>query len=256
MLIDLHVPASLDPAATLARAAACGLDGIGVLSKSGPAGWEPWKGVAAGGVKLFFGLELVCDHGHFLCFFPEGTALDVPERWFGAEPRRGWSAREVLEKVAEKGGVAIPAHPYDRDVERFSGDYLFTVRDRLCAFQGLHGGKSPGTNDLAVDAAEHLGLPLIGGSGAERVEQVGRAATLFAREFAGETQLVAALRGGSFFPVGLGTPPPLGDLARAHRHERERAERSDRDDRGPRRHDDRGGGGRGGGRGGRPRRRR
>ena len=152
--------------------------------------------------------------------------------------------REVLARVHALGGVAVAAHPYDKTIDHPSGDFIFTL-DGLGAIEGLHGRKKGSHNDLAIEAADHLNLPCVGGSGAlGAASEVGSAATLFRDPVASEADVVAQLKAGTVFCVALGvTPPP------PERGGREGRDRGGREERG------RGGGsgGRGGGRGG-PRR--
>jgi len=259
MLIDLHVHSkataggSLEPAQVVARAAQLGLDGVAFTDLNTLGGAAEILGAAREGVAVFVGTELATDHGHFLAFFPEPSSVPEPAQLFGDTRQNVWAVREVLEKVAQLGGVAIAAHPYDRDVDRPAGDYIFTLKDRLAALEGLNARRKPGVNDLAVEASEHMGLPCTGGSGAvNALEEVGKAATFFPGKFSTHAELVAALRAGKFFPVGAGRPAPLSELARAPKNTGERFERGgggdrDRDRRGGRRGGGRGrpGGGRG-----------
>jgi predicted metal-dependent phosphoesterase TrpH len=271
MLIDLHVHTrstrgcELDPKQVIQKAAQLGLDGICFTDLNTLDACEEVLELAKNApVACFVGVELAADHGHYLAYFPDPKAVPDPVQLFGENKSKAWATREVLERVVALGGVAVAAHPYDRDVDRPSGDYIFTLKDKLVAIEGLNGRRKPGVNDLAVEAAEHMGLPCIGASGAQTdITEVGRAATFFKGKVSSHAELVAALKAGDFFAVGVGRPPALSELARAPKHSGERGgerdrggrgggERGDRGDRGDRRG---GRGGRGGGRGGRPFRR-
>jgi hypothetical protein len=160
-----------------------------------------------------------------------------------------WPVREVLAKVRDLGGAAVAAHPYDKTIEKPSGDFIFTL-DGLAAIEGLNARRKGPANDLAVEAADHMGLPCIGGSGAHAVEDIGQAATLFRDPVASEADLVAQLRAGTVFCVAIGVTPGAADASR--RDERSAPRRGP--GRGERRDDDRrghGGGPRRGGRRGR-----
>jgi predicted metal-dependent phosphoesterase TrpH len=249
MLIDLHVHShhtrgcTLQPADVLAAARAAGLDGVLFTDLNTLDGLEEIR--AAGreaGLLALVGLEVATDRGHYLCVFPDPAKVPAPPQLFGSATP--WPAGEVLAKVQALGGVAVAAHPYDKSVEHPSGDFIFTL-DGLSAIEGLHGRKKGGHNDLAIEAADHLNLPCVGGSGAlGAASEVGSAATLFRDPVASEADVVTQLRAGTVFCVALGvTPPPPG---REERGGRDRGGRGDRPGGGR-------GGGHGGGRGG-PRR--
>jgi predicted metal-dependent phosphoesterase TrpH len=257
MLIDLHVHShhtrgcSLAPRDVLRRAKAAGLDGVAFTDLNTLDGLEEFR--AAGreeGLLALCGVELATDHGHYLCFFPDPAKVPAPPQVFGATTP--WPVREVLAKVKELGGVAVAAHPYDKTVERPSGDVIFTL-DGLAAIEGLNTRRKGPTNDLAVEAADHMNLPCTGASGAMgAVEEVGKAATLFRDPVASEDDLVRQLRAGTVWCVALGVTPGAEEPARSRdrgerrggdRHGEHRGERGGRREGGGR---PRGGRGRGG----------
>jgi len=251
MLIDLHVHSlhtrgcSLVPREVLRRAKDVGLDGVAFTDLNTLDGLEEIR--AAGreeGLLALCGVELVTDRGHYLCFFPDPARVPAPPQVFGAATP--WPAREALAKVRELGGVVVAAHPYDKTIDRPSGDFIFAV-DGLSAIEGLCSRASAPANDLAVEAADHMNLPCVGGSGAHGgLDELGKAATLFRDPVRSEADVVAQLRGGSVFCVAIGvTPQPVthGERDRGPRRDGHRGERGgDRDRGGDRR---RGGGGRG-----------
>jgi predicted metal-dependent phosphoesterase TrpH len=208
MLIDLHVHThrspggALRPLDVLARARALGLDGVAFTDLDTLEALPEVRAAAAEtGVLALVGLTLVTDGGRFLCF------LDAPERLAplarlpgGAPP----PVRAALARVVSLGGVVVAAHPYDRTLGPASADALFTL-DGLSAVEGLHGRSHGRTNDLAVEAADHLALPCVGGSGAlASLAELGTAATLFREPVADEAGLVAQLRAGACWAAALG----------------------------------------------------
>ncbi|MFO0581801.1 MAG: PHP domain-containing protein [Anaeromyxobacter sp.] len=246
MLIDLHVHShhtrgcSLAPRDAVRRAKEAGLDGIAITDLNTLDGLEEIRAAgAAEGLVALCGVEVATDHGHYLCFFPDPAKVPAPPQVFGSATP--WPVRDVLAKVKELGGVAVAAHPYDKTIERPSGDFVFTL-DGLAAIEGLNARRKGPANDLAVEAADHLNLPCVGASGAHEAAEIGKAATLFREPVKTEADLVAQLRAGSVFAVAIGVTP-TGDTG----HDRGRGDRGGRD-----RGDRRGGhgGGRGGGRGG------
>jgi predicted metal-dependent phosphoesterase TrpH len=225
MLIDLHVHSrltrgcELDPKHVIAKATTLGLDGVCFTDLNTLDVREDLAELSKNAtIKIFVGVELAADHGHYLAYFPDPMVVPDPVQMFGDTKAKAWNAVEVLDRVAALGGVAIAAHPYDRDIDRPSGDFIFTLKAKLAAIEGLNARRKPGVNDLAIEAAEHMGKPIIGASGAQTaLDEVGKAATFFTRKIETHADLVAALKAGEFMAVGVGKPPALSDLARAPR---------------------------------------
>jgi hypothetical protein len=122
---------------------------------------------------------------------------------------------------------------------------IFTL-EGLSAVEGLDARRKGSTNDLAVEAADHMGLPCVGGSGArESLDDIGKAATLFRDPVRSEADLAAQLKAGTVFCVAIGvTPGPVEARDPRGREDRGRGGRGGQG-RGDR-------GGRGDRRGGRP----
>ncbi|MGC3997226.1 MAG: PHP domain-containing protein [Anaeromyxobacter sp.] len=249
MLIDLHVHThhtrgcTLAPRDALRRARESGLDGLAFTDLNTLEGLEEIP--AAGreeGVLALCGVEVTTDRGHYLCFFPDPAQVPAPPQLFGSAVP--WPVRDVLAKVRALGGVAIAAHPYDKTVERPSGDVIFTL-DGLSAIEGLNTRRRGPANDLAIEAADHMSLPCVGASDAHEVGDIGKAATLFRDPVASEADLVAQLRAGTVFSVAIGVTPGPAEPGRERRDGGRGGRRDDRgarrEDRGGPRRDDRGG---------------
>jgi predicted metal-dependent phosphoesterase TrpH len=257
MLIDLHVHThhtrgcTLAPREALRRAKEAGLDGVAFTDLNSLDGLDEIR--AAGreeGMLALCGVEIATDRGHYLCFFPDPAKVPAPPQIFGSATP--WSAREVVARVREMGGAAVAAHPYDKTVERPSGDFIFTL-EGLSAIEGLNAGRKGPANDLAVEAADHMNLPCTGASGAlDSAGEIGKAATLFRDRVASEADLVRQLRSGTVWCVALGVKPGAAEPARDRGGERRGGpDRRDRRDHrgeggGHRHHGGRGRGGRGG----------
>jgi len=259
MLIDLHVHShhttgcTLAPRSLVRRAKEVGLDGVVLTDLNTLEGLEEIRSAGREeGLLALCGLELATDRGHYLCFFPDPSRTPAPPQIFGSA--MPWPVRDVLAKVREMGGVVVAAHPYDKTIERPSGDVIFTL-DGLCAIEGLNARRKGPANDLAIEAADHMSLPCVGASGAHELSDIGKAATLFRDPVTSEADLVAQLRSGTVFSVAIGvTPGAAPGSDRGERRDRggpgERRDRRDGDrDRGVRRGGDRDRGGRRGGRG-------
>jgi len=249
MLIDLHVHShhtrgcTLAPRDVLRRAKEAGLDGVAFTDLNTLDGVEEIR--AAGreeGILALAGVELATDRGHYLCFFPDPAKVPAPPQLFGSATP--WPVHDVLRKVRDLGGVVIAAHPYDKSIERPSGDFIFTL-DGLSAIEGLNGRRKPAANDLAIEAADHMNLPCVAGSDAHgSLDEIGKAATLFRDPVRNEADVVAQLRAATVYSVAIGVEP--GHAERSERNDRrpprDRHDRGERDGgRGPRR----GGGSRG-----------
>ncbi len=208
MLIDLHVhapPSDSALAPFIARAAEVGLDGFAVLGDDAFAGVAAFR--ARDDVVVFGGAEVVTDRGHYLLFVPEFERLPPLDELLGPRVEGVWPVRDVLVRAQALGGAVVAAHPYDVSVDHPGGDILFTV-PYVSAVEAVFSARPPGFSRPAVEAADVLGLPCVGGSGAREPDMLGDAATLFADEFRDEAGLVKALRSGSCWPVDRSAPPP------------------------------------------------
>ncbi len=76
-------------------------------------------------------------------------------------------------------------------------------------------------DDLAVEAAEKLKLPCIGGSDARlTLDEVGRGATFFKRPLASQADLLTELQRRDYWPVMVGDLPRLSRPGEAREPER------------------------------------
>jgi predicted metal-dependent phosphoesterase TrpH len=215
MLLDLHVHTrftpgcALEPRDVVRRAREAGLDGVVVTDLNTLDGLAEVRAAgAAEGILALCGVEIATDRGHYLAYFPDPARVPALPQLFGTPP---WPVQEVLAKVTSLGGAVVAAHPYDRAIERPGGDILFSL-EGLSAVEGLETRRRDSVNDLAVEAADHLGLPCVGASGArDALTEIGKAATLFRDPVRSEADLVAQLRSGSVFAVAIGVTPGPAD---------------------------------------------
>jgi len=229
MLIDLHVHShltkgcDLDPRAVLERAASLGLEGVAFTETNTQDGCDELFDLQPKTpLRIFVGLELATDRGQYLCFFPRPEEVPEPVMLWGSNREKPWSAVECIPKVLSLGAVVVAARPYDRDFPTPALDQVLTVQV-LSAIEGYNARVRQPANDLAVEAAEKLGLPSVGGSDAKlALDEVGRGATFFRDRVGNQAELVTALRGKAYWPVMVGELPRLGRPGEAREQERTR----------------------------------
>lgn len=193
MKIDLHnhttVSSScsiLDPAELIHKAREAGLDGIAVTEHNTMTGG--WHAAELGkqlGFPVFAGQEVTTRQGDVLCFgiYQEGLAhIDI---------------RDLIALAQAAGAVLIPAHPYRINAMAL-GDRVFEYPGAFTALEGLNGNCDAVETRKALDAAERLHLPVIGGSDAHSTGMVGRYYTEFEGAISSQEDLLEALRQGRF----------------------------------------------------------
>src|SRR5438105_14377221 len=115
------------------------------------------------------GVEVTTADGHLLCI---GTTLPY---------LKGRPAREVCEIIHERGGLAIPPHPYDL----FRAGIRFTTLEKL-PIDALEVFNAATTlrryNRYAFKYAQFRGLPMTAGSDAHHAAAVGTAYTILNTE--------------------------------------------------------------------------
>ncbi len=216
MLIDLHVHShlskgcELNPRQVLERAALFGLDGVAFTETNTQDGFEELLDLGgATRLKIFIGLELVTDRGQYLCFFPRPELAPEPVQMWGSNREKPWSAAECLTKLKSLGAAIVAARPYDREFQYPAGDFILTLQG-LSAIEAYNPKVRQTANELAVEAAESLKLPCVGGSDARgSLDELGRAATLFKTPIRTQPELVDALIAGQYWAVMMGELPKL-----------------------------------------------
>lgn len=196
--IDLHVhtvfgkDSIIRPEELVSRSRQVGLDAVCVTEHHSYFLSDPYKEIAARtGFPIFQGLEYRALEGHLLIYGLKIDQEDLPPRL----PMQ-WT----VDWVRQRGGAAVPAHPYQQwSISGFPGDRIFTMKN-LCALETINGSLSEGENRLAVEAAQRLGVKGIGGSDAHGPTVLGRAYTVFAEKIGSEAELVAALQQGDYSP--------------------------------------------------------
>jgi predicted metal-dependent phosphoesterase TrpH len=216
MLIDLHLHShlskgcDLDPRSVLERASSHGLDGVAFTETNTQDGCDELFDLGRKAkIKVFVGLELVTDKGQYLCFFPRPELAPEPVQMWGSNREKPWSAAECLPKLKSLGAAIVAARPYDRDLDYPALDFILSLQC-LSAVQGYNPKVRQTSNDLAVEAAETLKLPCVGGSDARgSLDEIGRGATLFKQPVNTQADLVEALLSKQYWPVMMGELPKL-----------------------------------------------
>lgn len=196
--IDLHIHTALggdsaiEPEELVVQARAAGMDAVCVTEHHSYALSEPCVEVSRKtGYPIFRGMEYRAAEGHLLVFgVPLGRG-DMPP---------GLPMQRVINWVQQREGVALPAHPYQRDMVGGSlGDRVLALSG-LLALEGANGSVSEEENRQAMEAARRLGIRTVGGSDAHGLLTVGRACTVFSAPIRSERELVEALRKDRYYP--------------------------------------------------------
>jgi predicted metal-dependent phosphoesterase TrpH len=129
-------------------------------------------GQAVDGFLVVPGVEVTTAEGHLLCI---GTTLPDPLKL------KGRPAREVCDLIHERGGLAIPPHPYDL----FRAGIRFTTLETL-PIDAIEVFNAATTlrryNKYAFKYAQLRGLPMTAASDAHHAAAVGTAYTILDTE--------------------------------------------------------------------------
>jgi len=190
--IDLHIHSTLGgdsnikPEDLVPRARAVGLDAVCITEHHSYGLSEPFERISLEtGFPIFRGMEYRAADGHLLVFGVKvGRSDMIP----------GLPMQTAIDWVHDRGGVAIPAHPYQKDMVGGSlGDRVLALKG-LYALEAANGSVSREGNRRASEAAEKLGIKGTGGSDAHGLITIGKAFTLFPAPIRTEGDLVDALR--------------------------------------------------------------
>jgi predicted metal-dependent phosphoesterase TrpH len=193
--IDPHVHSffsgdgSSSPEALIASAKRRGLHGFALTDHNTcdgcrylrDQGWIREDGEAVDGFLVIPGVEVSTAEGHLLClgvWLPNGL--------------KGTPASEVIPMVHAQGGVAIPAHPYDRTragIRESALDQL-TV-DGLEIFNAATALQKH--NQSALEYAQRRGLPMTAGSDAHHCGAIGQSYTVFPAERLCSSEILRSL---------------------------------------------------------------
>lgn len=192
--IDMHIHSVLGgdsqirPDELVFHARAKGLDAVCVTEHHSFALSEPFDRVSgATGFPIFRGMEYKAKEGHLLVYGVNMGRGDMPPQL---------PMQEVIQWVQSRGGVAVPAHPYQEDMfGACLGDRLLGLKEVLCV-ETLNGSASPKENRKALSAAKRMHWARIGGSDAHGARGIGKAYTVFPHTIRSMADLVTALKSG------------------------------------------------------------
>ena len=199
---DLHVhshysaDAAASPEQLIAAAKARGLSGIAITDHDScevheylrEKGLEREDGEPVDGFLVLPGMEVSTAHGHLLCV---GTTLPV---------MRDEPAPIVFEAIRQRGGVAIPAHPYDRWRAGIHEDVLDEMPlEVIEVFNAAVSNRK--FNRQALAYARERGLSMTAASDAHHASAVGISSTALELESLRLPDVLAAVRQGGT-PVG------------------------------------------------------
>lgn len=190
MIIDIHIhektfssDSQLSLEEIVQQAKNMGIDGICITDHDSNQIKEKAKAYSAqANYPIFVGAEVYTLEGDILVF-----GLDTL-------PSTRIPAKDLLELVEEKGGVAIAAHPY-RENNRGLKDHLFSL-PHISGIEGLNGSTNITNNFRALRTARMMNIPLLGGSDAHNLYQLGRYATIFPDRVRDERDFIEAIKNG------------------------------------------------------------
>ena len=189
---DMHVHSKYsfdndaDPEEMITVAIERGLDGIVFTEHDTYKGSEPidlLKEKYGKYITILRGMEFSAPSSHILVY---GIKEDL-------RSLEGISEEVFVEEVRRYGGVAIPAHPF-----RVGLGYSLAEIKNLSVIEGMNGHNSPKENKLAVDMANKLAIPCIGGSDAHEPERVGFCYTEFLDDNIDQNNIVEILLSGRY----------------------------------------------------------
>jgi len=126
-------------------------------------------GLPVGGFLIIPGVEVSTADGHLLCL-----GVTLPDM-------KGEPAVEVCKEIHERGGLAIPAHPYDYFRAGIRESVIETLP--IDAMEGFNAATTfQSCNTKAFKYAEAHGLPVTAGSDAHHERAIGTAYTVLETE--------------------------------------------------------------------------
>ncbi len=197
MWIDCHCHTKhsydnwLEPRDLIRRARQLGLDAVCITEHFSYDASAPVEKVGREeGVLVLRGVEISTDQGHLLAYGVEDDSWNIWGR------NNYLPLREVIVRINDLGGICVPAHPY-REIGLASLLHGLLELAGIVAVETHNGGNRDMDNDLALQAAQAMSLPTLGGSDCHKVGAVGRCATEFLTPIRDMASFIAAVRAGA-----------------------------------------------------------
>jgi predicted metal-dependent phosphoesterase TrpH len=170
MKLDLHIHSTFsadgtaDPVEILTRCKDIGLDGCSITDHNSIEGsLRAVEMCSDMGLIVVRGIEVSSSDGHVLAY---GISETIP---------RGMSMRDTIAEIHKAGGIAVAAHP----TRLGSGVGVDAAANAgFDAIEVLNGGSSVRGNRSAAKVAADKKLPVVGGSDAHKVGEIGRSYTV------------------------------------------------------------------------------
>lgn len=126
------------------------------------------------GIEVIPGMEISTRHGHLLGLFLQEQISP------------GLSATETIEKIAEQGGICIPAHPMNTTVSSFRAETIYQVLQHpdlsqvIVGIETINAGLLLGrSNNAAKRLCDQVGLAPVGSSDSHVAWMIGSGFTTF-----------------------------------------------------------------------------
>jgi len=168
---DFHVhtrysrDSSAEPEEILARAKQLGLKRIAITDHDTVRGGLEAEKLAPDSVEVIPGVEVSTDRGDLI-------GLDVREEIKSSE------LIEVCEEIKDRGGEVYAPHPFDKLRSSALGDSIYMIVDYLDYVEGFNGRCVLSRfNERAIEFGEDNGIPILAGSDAHFVFEVGNFST-------------------------------------------------------------------------------
>lgn len=196
--IDLHIHTVLgkdsiiQPVELVPIARQNGLDAICVTEHHAYELSQPLEEISRiTGFPIFRAVEYKALEGHLLIYGVKVGKGNLPSQM----PMQG-----VIDWVHQRNGVAVPAHPYQKNMfGQCLGDRLRKLNG-LFAIETQNGSATTAENKKAQKVADALKTGQTGGSDAHGPNGIGKAFTIFPHPIQSMVELISALKSVNYSP--------------------------------------------------------